>query len=81
MNGTAVGAPWRRWAVLLATVAVVCAGVRLGVWQLQRVHQKEALQAAIDSRALLPPLAQADLARTPAEADAQHHRRSVLRGR
>ena len=81
LSTAAVAVPRRRWTVLLATVVLVCAGLRLGVWQMQRAHQKEALQTAIDSRALLPPLAQADLARTPADAAGQHYRRTLLRGR
>lgn len=71
----------RRWIVLLAAVAGVAVTARLGVWQLDRAAQKAALQAAIDARAGLPALANADLAREPAVAQGQHHRAAVLRGR
>ena len=71
----------RRWAVLLAAVLVAGTTARLGVWQLDRAAQKEALQAALDARGALPPLPQAELATRPGDAAAQHHRRVVLRGR
>ena len=77
----AAHSPGRRWLVLLATVVVVGVALRLGVWQLQRAAQKEALQASLDARGPLPPLPQAELARTPADAAAQHYRRTVLKGR
>ena len=54
---------------------------RLGVWQLSRAQQKESLQAAIESRAGLPALANVALARDAHEAGAQLHRRVQLRGR
>ena len=61
-------------------LAVVLAG-RLCAWQLSRAAQKETLQAALDSRAGLPPMAAADLARDPQAAAAQHYRPVQLRGR
>jgi len=54
---------------------------RLGVWQLSRAQQKESLQAAIESRAALPPLATAALAHDAQENEGQLHRRAQLRGR
>jgi surfeit locus 1 family protein len=66
--------------VLLAALALAAATARLGVWQLDRAAQKTALQAAIDSRRDLPPLAAGDLARSPADAPAQWHRRIDLEG-
>ena len=80
MNAAAADTPRRRWLALLASVLVFAVAVRLGVWQLQRAAQKEALQTAIDARGPLPPLPQAELARTPADAAGQHYRRTVLRG-
>jgi surfeit locus 1 family protein len=71
----------RRWWILAATIAGVALTARLGVWQLSRAQQKESLQAAIESRAGLPALANAALAHGAHEADAQLHRRVQLRGR
>ena len=39
---------------LAAVFAVVCA--RLGIWQLDRLHQRRALNAAVTARRALPPL-------------------------
>lgn len=71
----------RRLIVLLAALAGVLATARLGVWQLARAAEKEALQAALDQRAGAPPLPAAELAQDDAQAAAQHFRRVVLRGR
>lgn len=70
-----------RALILIAAVGLAAVTARLGVWQLDRAAQKNAIQAAIDARRALPPLPPAELARTPAQADAQHHRRIVLEGR
>jgi surfeit locus 1 family protein len=71
----------RGWLVLLATVVGVAVTARLGVWQLARAAQKQALQAALDSRAALPSLDAAALAANAADAEAQHFRAVVLHGR
>lgn len=71
----------RRWIVLGATLAGVALTARLGVWQLDRAAQKEALRASLEERAALPLLPQQDLARTPEAVPAQQHRRTVLTGR
>lgn len=71
----------RRWIVLLATLAAVAITARLGVWQLSRAAQKEALQHRLDTRSVLPPLSQSALARNDEEAAEQHHRLTVLAGR
>lgn len=75
--------PSRRpaWLVLLASLIGCLLTARLGLWQLDRAAQKEAAQALIVARSHLPVLAQAELARTPAAADAQLQRRIALRGR
>ena len=70
----------RPLVVLLAALGLAALTARLGVWQLDRAAQKEALQAAVDSRRDAPELPAAELARTPEEAAAQHHRRTVLLG-
>ena len=71
----------RRLVVLLATLAGMAVTVRLGLWQLDRAAQKEALQASRDERERLPPLDARDLASTPAELLRQTDRRVRLRGR
>ncbi len=71
----------RRGAVVLvAAVLSAALTARLGWWQLDRAAQKNELQAAMDSRRALPPLAPADLATDTAAAVAQHHRAIVLQG-
>ena len=67
--------------VLVAVVLSVSLTARLGVWQLSRAQQKLALQTQMQSRAVLPVLAQADLARTAMQAQAQHYQPVRLRGR
>jgi surfeit locus 1 family protein len=67
--------------VLLAAVLGVVVTARLGWWQLDRAAQKNALQAALDSRRSMPVLPTADLALDEAAAAPQHHRRVVLAGR
>jgi surfeit locus 1 family protein len=71
---------WQRTIILLAALALAAATGRLGLWQLDRAAQKTALQAAIDSRALLPPLTLTELALVPATALEQVHRRITLNG-
>jgi surfeit locus 1 family protein len=70
----------RRAVVLVATLLTVAITARLGIWQLDRAAQKEALQAMLDRRATLPPLGMAELARVPSEAPEQHYRRVRLIG-
>ena len=70
----------RRRAVLVATVLVVALTARLGIWQLDRAQQKLDLQARMQSRADLPLLPAADLARDAGTASLQHYRRITLRG-
>lgn len=71
----------REAIVLIATVAGVALTARLGAWQLARAHEKLALQAAIDARGALPPLAAGELSADPATAASQWHRKARLRGR
>lgn len=73
--------PRGRAAVVFCASAVAIAGTaRLGWWQLDRAAQKRALQAAIDARAELPPLAAAELATTETALAPQLQRRVNLRG-
>ncbi|MBX3619438.1 MAG: SURF1 family protein [Rhizobacter sp.] len=53
---------------------------RLGVWQLDRAAQKEALQSAIDTRGRLPPLGMDALPSTSEQAESQHYRPVRLQG-
>src|SRR6218665_1167019 len=70
----------RRWIVLLAALVGMAVTARLGVWQLSRAAQKEALQAALDSRGAMPPLPMAQLAHDASAAAEQHYRQVRLRG-
>lgn len=66
--------------VLIATVVGVAVTARLGVWQLSRASQKEALQTSLERQAALPPLSGAELADSPEQAATQHFRRVTLQG-
>lgn len=72
---------WRELAVLVAALICVTGVVRLGLWQLGRAEQKEALQASLDTRSSLPDVDVTLLARTPEKAQSQHFRSVTLRGR
>lgn len=71
----------RRLVVLAAALAGVVLTARLGVWQLSRAAEKEALQALLQARGGEPPLAPDALARSADVAAAQQHRRITLQGR
>ncbi len=70
----------RAFIVLVATLLAMAVTARLGVWQLSRAAQKEALQSALDSRGGLPELAQPTLPANEAQALAQHYRPVRLQG-
>lgn len=70
-----------RAIVLIATVGFAALTARLGVWQLDRAAQKQAIQAAVDARRALPPLQARDLAHTLDAALEQHYRQIELEGR
>lgn len=70
-----------RVVVLLAAALAAAGTARLGVWQLDRAAQKNAIQAALDSRRDLPPLPLSELALDAAAAAEQHHRAIELSGR
>lgn len=73
--------PRRRAAiVLVATLVGMAVTARLGVWQLNRASQKEALQAALDARGALPPLHTNSLPQGDEQVEASLHRPVVLRG-
>ena len=69
-----------KWLPWVAALLGMLLTARLGVWQLARAEQKQALQARIQQRGGLPPLTPADL---PARADtaaAQFYRPVLLSG-
>ena len=69
--------PGRRAAiVLLATLLGMAGTARLGVWQLSRAAQKQALQSALDARSAMPELRMNELG----DAEAQHYRPVRLQG-
>lgn len=70
----------RSWWVAAAALGLVLLTARLGVWQLDRAAQKQALQTERQSQAGRPVLGGAELARDEAAAAAQHGRRIVLSG-
>jgi len=76
------GAVRRRFVIVtLATLVGVALTARLGVWQLARAAEKIALQTALETRGHLPPLDNFALARDAVQAETQHYRPAVLRGR
>jgi surfeit locus 1 family protein len=76
-----LNAATRAAVVLLSTLVAVGLTARLGIWQLDRAAQKEALQSQLDDRLLLAPLAASELARSLGPAASQHFRAALLRGR
>ena len=48
---------WRRWLPVVIAVALVAAFARLGLWQLERARQKEAVLAQFAEQSAQPPQA------------------------
>ena len=73
---------WRRGLIVLAAVVGIAATFSLGRWQLSRADQKLALQAALQAREHMAPVAPAEmLAATSAEQmEPLLHREIALRG-
>lgn len=69
----------RFWLITLAALVTVAVTLRLGLWQLDRAGQRLALQAAIQQRQALPPVAQDALLQSTDQAELLH-RQVVLRG-
>lgn len=67
---------WRQRLLQLATVGAVLLTARLGLWQLDRVDQKQQAQAQLEARAALPALDK----RTLAADEALWQRRVRLQG-
>jgi surfeit locus 1 family protein len=73
--------PRRRAVIVLAATLVgMAVTARLGVWQMSRASQKEALQATLDTRVKLPALTLDTLPADEARAQLQHHRPVRLQG-
>lgn len=70
-----------RLLILVAALAAATLTARLGLWQLDRAAQKEALQEADDRQRRLPPLPARELAADAASALAQRYRLVSLEGR
>ena len=70
----------RAAVVLVASVLAATLTACLGVWQLRRAAEKEALQASLDTRSRLPELPAGQLATTKDNAAGQHDRRIRLQG-
>lgn len=71
----------RRWLVLLAALAGLALTASLGAWQLDRARQKMALQLALEQRALLAPVGNAELPLSGASAPEDLlHRRARVQG-
>jgi surfeit locus 1 family protein len=66
--------------VLIAALALMALTARLGVWQLDRAAQKQALQATIETQAAAPELPAAALPGDEAGAERERYRRITLRG-
>jgi surfeit locus 1 family protein len=70
----------RFWLITLAAMLLAGASFSLGQWQLRRAAQKEALQAAIESRSNLPTVDAPALTAAPSASDLLH-RQASLTGR
>jgi len=68
----------RAWIATVAALLGIAATFALGLWQLDRAHQKEALAASIAARRAMPPLSQDAL--LASDAMALVHRPVLLRG-
>lgn len=71
----------RRFIVLSATLLALAATAKLGLWQLSRANEKQALQTALDSRSKMSVLQSNELATTAEAAELQHYRRVRLLGK
>lgn len=70
-----------RFALLAsASLLALAATLSLGLWQLSRAGQKQAMQAAMQDAGQLPPLGNAPLFGTP-DPQSLMHRRASLQGR
>jgi surfeit locus 1 family protein len=68
----------RFWAITAAAAVGLAVTIALGLWQLDRGRARDALQADIDAREAMPPVAQSAL--LDGHPEVAVHRRVVLRG-
>jgi len=76
------GAGSARSRILWFIVALACASLtaRFGVWQLSRAHAKQANEALVAERGVMPALPAAELARDAAAGERQWQRHVALAG-
>jgi len=76
------GAGSARSRIVWFVVALACASLtaRFGVWQLSRAHAKQANEALVAERGVMPVLPAAELARDAAAGERQWQRHVVLNG-
>ncbi len=67
----------RRYGIFILGAAVAAVCVRLGFWQVSRLHQRRALRAQLERRERMPPL---DLAALKDGADSLAYRPATVRG-
>ncbi len=78
--GLNIGNRFRFAVVLVAALLLTGLTARLGLWQLDRASQKQHLHDAQTAQRALPTLAEAQLARSAAQAIEQRHRLVELQG-
>ena len=66
-----------RWITLIATIAVVTAGIMLGNWQLRRADEKRAIEARLTERQAQSPL---DIGAAPQDDAGIEYRRVTVQG-
>lgn len=67
----------RFWLIAIATLAGVSITSSLGVWQLSRAAQKEAIRSAMDAQSSATPMVNQELF---AQSEPPMYRRAVIRG-
>jgi surfeit locus 1 family protein len=71
---------WRATAVASVTLLCVLLTGRLGLWQIDRASQKEALRNALVARSQMPELRSGELPRSGLQAEPMHYRNVRLQG-
>lgn len=64
----------------IAMLVVAAIGISLGLWQLRRAAEKEAIEQRIEAREKEPPLRLEGVAASAADADALEFRQVIVRG-
>lgn len=63
--------------VVLAAVVITAVFVRLGLWQLDRLHERQRVNAGLASRAVAPPV---PISQLPTDTANAHYRRVSVQG-